>query len=509
MCGGGAGAWETTGWKDNSSAPGAELDKWAMSRRAMEELFAPRKRRREDATRTAGGYSRLSSRGTRLSDDPEKALRVRREQREALTAAVACHLEGEAWAECRLSTKAVMPTIRDLRRACYGSVKCGWEKISSARRLAICQNRSRKTVMEQCDGIMPAVDFKAGKSASSNNLLRLDSAAALFRKEVLTSALAQGSRKRYNQLWKGFVTFGIAHGALSQIMPATKEIVHAWVMELMMLGATPSLIRSSLAAVQSRHTDHGYAQPLGERLEFKRLMKAVGSLQGTPRRQIMPLPRRLLRRLMRLKNLTPAQDRNVLVTVLGTQLCCRVGELKRLQLCDFLPNFDLAFHPRYRGSAAFRIRKRKQDQLRRGLYPRLLPGSRTSLCTISRLQQMLRSRGAEVSARCSKAVAPAAKCRHCQALFVSQRVVAGVQQRMSRQQISGAVKSSLRLLGIDSPAVSGMSMRRGGISAAIHARVPEPVLFLQSGHGAGIAARAYMVPQDPRVLFETARALRL
>ena len=122
---------------------------------------------------------------------------------------------------------------------------------------------------------------------------------------------------------------------------------------------------------------------------------------------------------------------------------------------------------------------------------------------------MLRSRGAEVSARCSKAAAPAAKCRHCQALFVSQRVVAGVQQRMSRQQISGAVKSSLRLLGIDSPAVSGMSMRRGGILAAIHARVPEPVLFLQSGHGAGIAARAYMVPQDPRVLFETALALRL
>ena len=59
-------------------------------------------------------------------DDPEKALRVRKEQREALTAAVACHLEGEAWAECRMSTKAVMPTIGHLRRSCSGSVKCGW-----------------------------------------------------------------------------------------------------------------------------------------------------------------------------------------------------------------------------------------------------------------------------------------------------------------------------------------------------------------------------------------------
>ena len=124
-------------------------------------------------------------------------------------------------------------------------------------------------------------------------MLRLDIAAALFRKEVLTSALAQGSLERYDQLWKGFITFGIAHGAFAQVMPATKEILHARVMELMMLGSSPSLIRSSVAAVQSRHTTNGHAQPLGEKLEFKRLMKAVGSLQGTPRRQIMPISRRI------------------------------------------------------------------------------------------------------------------------------------------------------------------------------------------------------------------------
>ena len=147
-----------------------------------------------------------------------------------------------------------------------------------------------------------------------------------------------------------------------------------------MLGASPLLILSSIAAVQSRHTNYGHAQPLGEKLEFKRLMKAVGSLQRTPRQQIMPLSRRILWRLMRLKNLTPAQNRNVLITVLGTQLCCRVGELKRLQLCDFLMNFDLAFNIRYRGSAAFRIRKRKQDQLRRGLYPHDFYQGQQPLC---------------------------------------------------------------------------------------------------------------------------------
>ncbi len=44
---------------------------------------------------------------------------------------------------------------------------------------------------------------------------------------------------------------------------------------------------------------------------------------------------------------------------------------------------------------------------------------------------------------------------------------------------------------------------------AIHARVQEPILYLQSWHGSGLAARSYIVPEDPLVLHETAQALRL
>ena len=202
--------------------------------------------------------------------------------------------------------------------------------------------------------------------------------------------------------------------------------------------------------------------------------------------------------------LTSSQNRDVLVTVLGTQLRCLVGELKRLQICDFIPDFDARFH---RGSAAFRIRKRKQDQLRKALYPRVLPGSRSALCTVVtvlRLKAMTRAQGARVSAECTKGAHPAARCRHCPALFVSDRRVDGVHQRLSRRQVPGAVEASLnlKLFGIDSPWY--LHAAGGGISAAVHARVPEPV-FLQSGHGSGMVARAYMI----LLLFETAQALRL
>jgi hypothetical protein len=52
-------------------------------------------------------------------------------------------------------------------------------------------------------------------------------------------------------------------------------------------------------------------------------------------------------------------------------------------------------------------------------------------------------------------------------------------------------------------------MRRGGISAALTAKVPAPVLYLQSGHGGKMAAQNYMIPADPSVWYENFAALQL
>ena len=76
----------------------------------------------------------------------------------------------------------------------------------------------------------------------------------------------------------------------------------------------------------------------------------------------------------------------------------------------------------------------------------------------------------------------------------------------SRQQVSEAVSKALGCLGVDAKNFSGISMRRGGITAAVQARVSEPILFLQSGHGTAKAGRRYVDPVDPRVLYETGRA---
>ncbi len=95
------------------------------------------------------------------------------------------------------------------------------------------------------------------------------------------------------------------------------------------------------------------------------------------------------------------------------------------------------------------------------------------------------------------------------------RVVKGevTSRPVSRQQVTNAVFNSLRMIGVDTAHYSGKSMRSGlesgGISAALAARVPEPILFLQSGHGAPCAARNFMTPRDPHVLYETNLAFGL
>jgi hypothetical protein len=73
---------------------------------------------------------------------------------------------------------------------------------------------------------------------------------------------------------------------------------------------------------------------------------------------------------------------------------------------------------------------------------------------------------------------------------------------LSRRQVTRGVIKSLELIDVDKKHYSGLSARRGGILAGLTAKVQEPVMFFQSGHGEGNAARNYSVPVDPSVWYE-------
>ena len=63
--------------------------------------------------------------------------------------------------------------------------------------------------------------------------------------------------------------------------------------------------------------------------------------------------------------------------------------------------------------------------------------------------------------------------------------------------LSRMIVDGLRQVGFDTSLFSGISARRGGLSTAIEAGVPEHILWMQSGHAQVVAARRYVQLGSP------------
>ena len=202
-------------------------------RRLAEQLFeADVVRHRVHSRET--GQARAQAGTVTMALDTRRAAAVVKQQKAALISAVTCHMDPEAWHACGMSKKAFMPAVKELRVACQGSLKCGWKHMSRDRQRAVYSNHSSKTVLEMSDGFMPAMEVRGASGRAG--LLTVAAGASLFRSEVMTAALADKTRARYHDLWRGFVTYGLAQRDLQSIMPASKEMVQAWHCVFVRLG---------------------------------------------------------------------------------------------------------------------------------------------------------------------------------------------------------------------------------------------------------------------------------
>jgi len=357
-----------------------------------------------------------------------------------------------------------------------------------------------------------AAKVRAGGAVfSSQELLRL------FEEQIMPSQLQASSRSNYWASWKQVLTFGLAHGELDKLLPMSMATLKSLTAEFLMVGVAANSVKNIWSAIEHWHRKAGVPSPLAQRMSFKRTFKAVCAVRGAPSRLLFPIGPHHLKMMLELVDLTPAQEHSVMITVTGTASGSRVAEVANFQLCDMLWDHDAPYHDELKGGLAIRVWKRKQDTGRFGLYPRLPPGR-----LVFRLRKYIAKLDLRVSPLCTKKLNPGARCPYCDPLFphamvsasssVGGKLGGGQVGRAplapaSRQQVSEAVSKALGCLGVDAKNFSGISMRRGGITAAVQARVSEPILFLQSGHGTAKAGRRYVDPVDPRVLYETGRAI--
>ena len=152
-----------------------------------------------------------------------------------------------------------------------------------------------------------------------------------------------------------------------------------------------------------------------------------------------------------------------------------------------LRDINAPYDPVYAGGYGFKIIKRKNDTKRKGHHDP--HPSRPVQRFPEQLRKWIDEERLFRHPRCTLESTPGARCRYCPPLFQKsprpRGEDAGSRSRtaVTRQNVTSTVKSCIRMLDGDDQHFSGKSMLLGGLSMAINAKVPEPILFLQSGHG--------------------------
>lgn len=278
--------------------------------------------------------------------------------------------------------------------------------------------------------------------------------------------------------------------------------------DLISLDCSFPVIKGYLDCIQVRHRRFDLASPISKSLSYKRLSRGLQRFQGRQRRFLFPIHRSLIAAILRHPATSWAQLRNCLAAAVTTVCCLRPCEGAALQACDVFFDFDAASGlPGYIGTAAINVKSRKNDQIRRGHHPRIGHARSRFHDLVWQLQAYMEDAWLSPRSGCTKKSAPHARCPLCPPLFPhTMRTVNGLHFSRSHptpSTFSSWIVEALGYVGVDTSAFSGVCARRGGLSTAIEAGVPEVILWMQSGHAQSRAARQYVTLNSPALLYGT------
>jgi integrase len=248
-----------------------------------------------------------------------------------------------------------------------------------------------------------------------------------------------------------------------------------------MVGYAGATLTRFFEAILDRHRQHGATIGVNES-RLRAWLTAMQKGMGMPKRDKFFLLPMHIRCALQLPRDTLKHIRDVAMMVVGTMCALRCGELARLDVCDLLWDFDGV------DTLAILLWYRKNDGMKRGLFPRIGRGTTEATCPITLLKEYVQRTGLRPSKRCTKGMWRRSACNACGRLFRNTtaggtRIAdSGEGDMVQRSVIATAVKESLARIGVVPDKFSPVSMRRGGVSAALAAGVNETLWKLQSGH---------------------------
>ena len=121
-----------------------------------------------------------------------------------------------------------------------------------------------------------------------------------------------------------------------------------------------------------------------------------------------------------------------------------------------------------------RVKHLKNRKYREGLFPRIGAARHKRFDVLHMLKMYLAWAGLTVQKGCTKTEFPADACEACGRVFrLTQPNGKGVQTKgITKTHVTSAVRNVLGMIGVDASGFSGISMRKGAISAAVIGGIP-------------------------------------
>lgn len=346
----------------------------------------------------------------------------------------------------------------------------------------------------------------------------VDDMAAAMEQIVWPSHQARSTRDAHQRMWSLVISWSLAHMGLSEVLPMSRRSLLAITWDLLAQGCSATYVTTVWAAIRDRHAWAGCAFPLAQE-QLQEIHKAISKCRGRAAPLKCPVMKDHVQAVLRIRSLNFVINRDRLLTAVATVCALRSSEVVGLQACDLWFEYDAkgATCPaRFKNTILVYIRRRKNDQLRRGHGPRIGCAADPDLCITTQLRaymhlfQLLpkpgctRMRGlsdqtapdSRLAAGASTRIDPSVRCRLCPPLFPksvsSHGAIVASHTAMPRQMVTDCIRGALRQIGVDASQFSSVSARKGGISVASLAGVPEWAVCLQSGHAQNPANRAYI-----------------
>ena len=385
--------------------------------------------------------------------------------------------------------------------------------------------------LEECQGAWrPVVDDLVSQQQGGDESVA--ALAAQFRQHVQPLERKRSTRQKLATSWNTVVTWAVARDCIQMLLPMSESTLQALLWDAISVGASLSVLKGVVNAVQSRHGHYRLQKPVPDQGGYQRLTKALARFQGTQHKHVFPIHRDLVVRLLQYSpeehngGVCGGPDsgcrpcwkslyewRNALCGVCHTIGCMRPDEGHNSQLCDWWPEYDArAGYAEFAGGAALNISAQKNDAGRKGAHKRFGKAADPSLDFVDQMAQFHGAAGLRVGEGCTKRRNPEQRCAVCPPLWPRGRrngVGFDLSRPPSADMVSDWIVSGLGRAGLDTSLFSGVCARRGGLSTAIEAHVPEVILWMQSGHAQEVAARRYVELRSPNLLYSTWAAFKL